>query len=209
MERGTSIEEAKEIFGKGFIGPSELLKYSKEMGIKMPETIPNILYTRSELGELSKDYLLVLGVSKFSSGDPLSLLSLRTQFGVNPDNFEPCFYNQDWYLRENFMTISLSNEWYIIRKSVFQNSRAQNPEQMSNDLRLPSAVQCAFAFFMNYFNTGEYLWEHDFVWCCDKDHNGDRIYVGKYNDITGINKNGFSIHRHLALRQCYGFIDII
>lgn len=54
---------------------------------------------------------------------------------------------------------------------------------------------------------GEKLWYHDFVWCSDVDHNGDRIYVGKYNDIDGVNKDGFSIHRHLALRLCYGCID--
>ncbi len=209
MERGTSIEEAKEIFGKGLIGPDELLKYSKQMGVNMPAKIPNIPYNLSELRERSEDYLLILGTSTISSGDPLSLLSLRTHFGVDPNVSEPCFYNQDWYLNEKFMTDQLSNDWYIIRKSVFQDSRAQNPEQMSDDFNLPSAVQCAFAFFMNFFNTGEYLWRHDFVWCNDKDHNGDRIYVGKYHDITGINNNGFSIHRHLALRQWYGFIDTI
>ena len=209
MERGTSIEEAKEIFGKGLIGPDELLKYSKQMGIKMPVKIPNIPFNPSELGERSEDYLLVLGTSTMSSGDPLSLLSLRTHFGVDPDVFEPCFYNQDWYLKEKFMADPLSDAWYMVRKSVFQDSRAQNPEQINADFKLPSAVQCAYAFFMNCFSTGEYLWEHDFVWCNDKDHNGDRIYVGKYNDITGINKNGFSIHRHLALRQWYGFIDTI
>lgn len=47
------------------------------------------------------------------------------------------------------------------------------------------------------------LWYHDFVWCEDLDHNGDRIYVAKYHDVDVINKNGFRIHRHLALRPCY------
>ena len=209
MERGTRIEEAKEIFGNCLIGPEELLKYSKQMGIKMPIKIPNIPFKPSELSERSEDYILVLGSSTMSSGDPISLFSLREYFGINPDVIEPCFYNQDWYLKEKFMTNPLTDNWYLIRRSVFENTRAQNPEQISAKLKLPSAVQCAYAFFMNYFYTGEYLWEHDFVWCNDKDHNGDRIYVGKYHDITGINKNGFSIHRHLALRQWYGSIDTI
>lgn len=210
MERGTSLEEAKKIFGKGLIGPDELLRFSKQMGIKASaKKIPIIPYSPLELRKYSEDYLLVLGTSTMSSGDPLSLLSLRAHFGVDPDVFEPCFYNQDWYLKENFMTDPLTDEWYMVRKSVFQNTRAQNPEQISAEFKLPSAVQCAYAFFMNYFSTSEYLWEHDFVWCNDKDHNGDKIYVGKYNDLTGLNKNGFSIHRHLALRQWYGFIDTI
>ena len=210
MERGTSLEEAKKIFGKGLIGPDELLRFSKQMGIKASaKKISIIPYSPSELRKYSEDYLLVLGTSTMTSGDPLSLLSLRAHFGFDPDVFEPCFYNQDWYLKENFMTDPLTDEWYMVRKSVFQNTRAQNPEQISAEFKLPSAVQCAYAFFMNCFNTSEYLWEHDFVWCNDKDHNGDRIYVGKYNDLTGLNKNGFSIHRHLALRQWYGFIDTI
>ena len=209
MERGTSLEEAKKIFGKALIGPDELLKFSKQMGVKTPAKSPIIPYELSELRKYSEDYFLILGTSTMSSGDPLSLLSLRAYFGVDPDVYEPCFYNQDWYLKEKFMTDTLTDSWYLIRRSVFQNTRAQNPEQINVQLKLPSAVQCAYAFFMNHFNTGEYLWEHDFVWCNDKDHNGDRIYVGKYHDITGINKNGFSIHRHLALRPWYGFIDTL
>lgn len=207
MERRTTIAEAKEIFGKGFIGPDELLKYSTQMGIQKPQQVPNIPYSISELSEYSEDYLLVLGTSKMSSGEQLSLLSLREHFGVDPGKFEPCFYNQDWYVKENFMTKPLTDAWYLVRKSVFEGSRAQNPELMGDDFKLPSAVLCAYAFFINSFCTSEYLWEHDFVWCNDKDHNGDRIYVGKYHDITGVNKNGFSIHRHLALRKWYGFID--
>ena len=31
--------------------------------------------------------------------------------------------------------------------------------------------------------------------------------LGKYHDVDGVNKNGFSIHRHLSLRPCYGCID--
>jgi hypothetical protein len=31
--------------------------------------------------------------------------------------------------------------------------------------------------------------------------------VGKCHDVDGINKNGFSIHRHLALRKCYGAVE--
>ena len=65
------------------------------------------------------------------------------------------------------------------------------------------------SLMLAYFARKEYLWWHDFVWCSDVDHNGDRIYVGKYHDIDGVNKNGFSIHRHLALRPCYGSVDYI
>ena len=67
---------------------------------------------------------------------------------------------------------------------------------------------CTYTFFVFYLCRHEKIWNHDFIWCSDRDHNGDRIYVGKYHDIDGVNKNGFSIHRHLALRPCYGAISI-
>ena len=64
-------------------------------------------------------------------------------------------------------------------------------------------------FFAYCFANEEYLWFHDFVWTQDVDHNDDRIYVGKYHDIDGKNKNGFSIHRYLSLRDCYGAISFV
>ena len=62
--------------------------------------------------------------------------------------------------------------------------------------------------FAYFYTNRKILWPYDFIWCSDFDHNGDRIYVGKYHDIDGVNKDGFSIHRHLALRICYASINI-
>jgi hypothetical protein len=80
------------------------------------------------------------------------------------------------------------------------------PESLLVAYTFPPAVLCAFAFFVNWFYNSECVWEHDFVWCKDVDHNNDRIYVGKYRDTNGLNKNGFSIHRHLAIKSWYGSI---
>jgi len=177
------------------------------MNITVTETVPEILYSKEELSKFANDYLLVLGCSKTSEGEPITLHSLRQHFGIDPDLSEPCFYNQDWYMKEDFMYKSLSDGWYLIRKTLFEESRAKNYDEMKNLYHLPSAVLCAFVFFANFFHNGEYLWKDDFVWCSDTDHSDDRIYVGRYNDINGLNKNGFSIHRHLKLKKWYGFID--
>jgi hypothetical protein len=98
----------------------------------------------------------------------------------------------------------------LIKKEVFDSSRAVMPGDLTQQgLNFPPAILCGYTFFAYYYSCNEYLWWHDFVWCCDTDHNGDRIYVGKYHDIDGVNKNGFSIHRHLALRPCYGSISAL
>lgn len=139
----------------------------------------------------------------------ITINQLREDFGIDPAISEPCFYNQDWYLKEGFAsTTATDGEWHVLPKNVRDEWRAKRPEDIESELasteRLPTAVTAAFTFFAYWHHTGgEKLWKHDFLWCSDRDHNGDRIYVGRYEDPDGINKNGFNIHRHLALRPSY------
>jgi hypothetical protein len=165
-------------------------------------------YSDSDLQKAaSEGYILIYGVENIN-GQSVTLRLLRDKFGVNPDVSEPCLYNQDWYLKEDFMNLTLNTQWYLIKKEVIEESRAVMPGDLTQrGLKFPLAILCGYTFFAYYFARNEYLWWHDFVWCFDTDHNGDRIYVGKYHDIDGVNKNGFSIHRHLALRPCYGSVN--
>ena len=188
------------------IGP-ETLKAASALGLQVPETAPEIPFSGKELEAKEGDYLLVLGVSTFTDGTPVTIRTLRDRFGLDPDASEPCFYNQDWYLKEDFIDVPMEEGWFLIRKNVYEDSRAVQPAELMKAHAFPPAVRCTYAFFAAWFTLGIRLWEHDFVWCSDTDHNGDRIYVGKYHDIDGVNKNGFSVHRHLALRPCYGCID--
>lgn len=208
MERDT-IEQIKQLFGANFIGPDELRPFIKRFGEDVELTVPEFNYPLDILNKCAKDYLLVLGTPSFGK-QKITLRTLRDAFGVNPDEAEPCFYNQDWYMHESFIDQSLEARWYLVKKQVVEESRAVMPEELlKNHMIFPTAILCAYTFFAYYFQTGAYLWYHDFVWCCDTDHNGDRIYVGKYHDVEGVNKNGFSIHRHLALRNCYAAINAI
>jgi len=139
----------------------------------------------------------------------ITLNQLREHFGIDPAASEPCFYNQDWYVKEDFAaTTATDGQWHVLPKVVREEWRAKRPDEIEAQLapqeKLPTAVDAAFTFFAHWHKTGgERLWEHDFVWCSDRDHNGDQIYVGRYSDPTGVNKNGFNIHRHLSLRPAY------
>lgn len=207
MER----EQIRQIFGVNYIGKEELKPFFNAMGYGEVDIQESpIEYCDSDLQKAAAEgYILIFGV-EIINGHRITLRSFRDKFGVDPDKSEPCLYNQDWYLKEEFMDRPLKTQWYLIKKEVFEESRSVMPEDLTQQgMNFPSAVLCGYTFFSYYFARNEYLWWHDFVWCSDKDHNGDRIYVGKYHDIDGLNKNGFSIHRHLALRSCYGSVNYL
>jgi hypothetical protein len=189
------------------VNTQELKSIAKEFPLLLPDKPPIVPYSSEDITKAGKDSILILGIPEWKDGKPLSLATMRDFFGIDPDISEPCFYNQDWYLKEDFIHHTLENKWYFIKKNIIEESRAVQPSELVKIYNFPTAILCAYTFFVWYFLNKEYLWEHDFVWCSDTDHNGDRIYVGKYHDIDGVNKNGFSIHRHLALRKCYGAID--
>ncbi|MEH2957660.1 hypothetical protein [Candidatus Merdisoma sp. JLR.KK006] len=202
MEKAT-LEKAKVIMGDNLIGSYEL----KRVGLFEVNDHPEIPYFVDDLETKKNDYFLILGVSKFANGKAVTIRHLKEIFGMDPNQKEPCFYNQDWYDKESFIDLPMKNEWFLIRKTVYENSRAVQPTDLMKQYTFPSAVRCTYAFFLVWLALGVKIWHHDFVWCSDTDHNGDRIYVGKYHDVDGVNKNGFSIHRHLGLRECYGCID--
>ncbi|MDP3900346.1 MAG: hypothetical protein Q8Q23_04670 [bacterium] len=208
--------QAKKIMGKNLIGPDELGLISSQLGIKDPSKvktrIPKINFSETQLKKSRKDYILILGVPKNKKGQWLTLNILRSHFGLDPKKSEPCFYNQDWYLKEKFAAKThLEFQWYLVRKKVITQTRGKDPQAIQKSLNsnesLPSAILSIFTFFAYYFHTkGEILWKYDFIWCLDKDKNGDRIYTGRYEDPKKINKNGFNIHRHLSIRPCYGAV---
>lgn len=205
------IKLARELFGVNFIGKDELAPFFMAMNLRAEDIRDQPIHFCDEvLNKAAEEgYILIYGVEHIN-GQDITLRFLRDKFGVNPDVSEPCLYNQDWYLKEDFINLPLNAKWYLIKKDVYEDSRAVMPDDLTQrDLNFPPAILCGYTFFAYYYARNEYLWWHDFVWCCDTDHNGDRIYVGKYHDIDGVNKNGFSIHRHLALRPCYGSVNCL
>lgn len=210
-----NIKQAEKIFKENFIGPEQLKRIARQMNI--PDLfsfgkIPPIKLTEKDAGKISKTNILILGIPRNTKGRKLTINEMRSFFGFDPGISEPCFYNQDWYLKEKLASqTTLKFKWYLINKNIFERTRGKNPQEIMKDFskreKFPLAVLAAFAFFAYWFlNKGEILWKNDFIWCDDKDKNGDRIYVGRYKDPKKINKNGFNVHRHLSLRSSHGAI---
>lgn len=211
----SNLSIARSLFGKDFIGAQELSGISSRLfgewiqPFPEPE-VPEVFLERARRS--AGAYLLILGPPPRVGG--LCLLDLRTRFGLDPAVSAPCFYNQDWYLHESFARVTtLKYEWNMIAKAIALDSRGEDPiawvAQKSEGLALPSALLCAYAFFANFLHSGGGgLWKSEYVWCSDVDHQGDQIYVGRYTDPAGVNKDGFSIHRHLRIRDYYGVAGI-
>ena len=182
------------------IGPEEL----KQLPFLSGENVdaPDIPFAKNVLAEYTNTHILIFTPRI----QWITLNGLREKFGIDPAQKEPCMYNQDWYLKEEFANLSLDGRWHLLRKNVLEDTRARRPEEIEASLigeGFPNAVTAAFTFFAWWHLKNEMLWRHDFLWCSDRDHNGDRIYVGRYEDPTGINKNGFNIHRYLTLGNTF------
>ena len=204
MERITALS----LFGDRFLGGDELRPLLRALGFpSLSLEEKPIPFDDDTLRKAASEGYILVWCPASLDGTAVTLRFLRDRFGIDPALSEPCFYNQDWYLAEAFMDRPLDDAWHLIRKDVLESSRAVQPtDLLQTGFCFPPAVLCAWVFFAWYYVRNQFLWWHDFVWCSDTDHNGDRVYVGKYHDIDGVNKNGFSIHRHLALRRCYGAV---
>ena len=209
MEGGTTLIRARELFGDYLLGPREIGAAGSRMELFVNPAAPPIPWTDEAMERYSSTHLLVLAVAQHNSGEAITLASLRKRFRTDPLN-PPCFYNQEWFLREAFfLSGELQPGWHLIEKAPNNQSRAQDPEKLAAALDsasiFPSAVLLAYVFLLFYLSRGgRVLWEHDYLWCADRDGNGDRIYVGHYHDPAGLSQSGFEIHRFLTLRDCYG-----
>lgn len=207
MER-SEYKEIKNLYGLNFIGPLELSLISENLGIINPNAynnlIPKIHYSQEELIIKSKSHILFLFVPFFIDKGILTICKLREHLGINPFQYEPCFYNQDWYLNEKFANEGLNKfSWNLIKKEVYDESRGLIPDEIEIK-PMNSALILTYLFFATYFHSNKILWEHDFIWTSDKDSNFDKVYVGRYLDKLGIANKGFSIHRHLSITKHYG-----
>lgn len=208
MERKATPEIAKKILGKDLIGFTELEMISGSLPLSIKISTPLFPYSIEFLEQHRETHLLILGLSQLKNGKPITIRTLREYFGFDPDVSEPCFYNQDWYLKENFIDSQLQNGWFLIGKDVIEETKGKDPSKLIKEHDLPSSIQCTFTFFVYWYCFQGPLWQNNYIWCSDLDHNGDRIYVGRYHDSSKINKNGFSIHRHLSINNSYGCVGI-
>lgn len=187
-------DDLKKIFGMDFIGKDELSLIS-HIQFDFTNQLPPIGQDSKKLSHFQGTHILILAIPTLINGRLLSTTMLKSLFGDQ-------FYNQDWYENEAFMEASFEAQWLLLPKNLSQATRGKLP---SSSDELLSAVLVAYGFLIYRQLTGIILWPNDYIWCSDTDSNNDRVYVGRYYDPLGINKCGFSIHRHLSIKSNYGW----
>lgn len=199
------VSTAKKIMGDNFIGMDELCSLSDVFDLETEFRIPSINFDENFLLEKNKTHLLLLCVSSFKNRNPVTIRNIRNIIIERKE--APFFYNQDWFLNESFIDEELTCQWILVSKSILRESRGCEPKEIKKKYPLYKAIELTYAFFVNYFvSGGEKLWNNDYVWCSDFDDKGDQIYVGRYTDASGLNADGFEIHRHLKIKMNYGVV---
>lgn len=150
---------------------------------------------------------LKLGQITFNSSDTLRIkCESKVCLSQLKKDYTDLFYPQDWYEKESFMDEYFMPGEYTIPKSIIKSSRGKNPKGAPGTKKtLYPASLVAYTFISLYKAHNEILWPNDYIWCTDLDSNGDQIYVGRYYDPLGLSKDGFSIHRHLTIKENYGW----
>lgn len=203
--------------GEAFIGFTDIEGKAGAMNLANDtsysfESFP-IPYSAAKLEKYKDTHFLFFVIPFHKDGTPVTILSLRNYFGCDPSIKEPCFYNQDWYIKEEFVSKKLEAGWCLLSRTLLDDTRGKPvAEVQSNPLigaGLPSALLCTYFFFLSYLVFGYPVWKHDYIWNQDTDHFGDQIYTGRYIDPSGINKNGWEIHRHLSIKQSYGALQLL
>jgi hypothetical protein len=213
MEGAASHSEARRIMGPNFLGPEEInctgLDFLYNSGSR---SLPSLPFKAEFLQSVAESHILIFGYKRTFSEELITLEFLRSKFSAEDFSKAPRFYSQDWYVKERFFLDEvLDNKWYLIKKKSIENLNGENPEVVCDNQSLfPKAILVAYTFFIWYFHKkGEILWKNNYIWCSDIDSRGDRIYVGRYSDVHGLSRDGFSIHRHLKLSSNHSFVDYI
>lgn len=195
----------KKKLGKNFIGPEEInlsckdfLQFSEEDYIKIPFS----------LDEIGSNELLILTSPTLKNKKSMTIANFKETFENSLHKDKVGFYNQDWYLNEKFFNENvLKLEWKRIPLHAEDQYRGVMPNHDVVD-NLPTAVLLVYTFFVYALMNEQILWPHDYLWCSDVDNENDKIYVGRYYDLSGLANPGFSIHRHLSIKSNYSFFTV-
>lgn len=184
-ELTTSQASAKKIMGKNFFGIKEAQKH---LGVNFSKRqlayMAKVPFPEETLRECKDTHILVAYA-------PTAIVTVRTKTASVklPPNHR-MFYQQDWYDNNAVGNDAGVLEWHLVRKISVPDSKSKTwPEQQ--DLidhgidEIPEANVMVYTIIGHFLNTGERLFEKEYVRTRTIDSNGYRVRVG-YFDARGL-----------------------
>lgn len=220
-EPGVEFQEAKEIFGKDFLGPEAAeATFGVELAQDELEQIETIPFTREELEQAKQlGMMLVLRVpriGKEKTAKPFSINTVRQAFKAGDKLGDPkkkksrVFYDQDWYDKESFATqLTPSLGWGLVMKEVLQESRSKNWDEQeevlkkwakdnkidASKVRRRTPVEIVYDTLLYYGTNKESLLETSWDWSGVQSSVGYFVHVGSFDSDglrVGYGARGYS-----------------
>ena len=208
-EVNIEFDEAREIFGKDFLGPETIkTTYGVELSPEELQEIENIPFTREDLEQVKQlGMMLVLRVPRLGEGKnekPLTIDQIREKFSGGDTLGDPkkkkkkMFYRkkgEGWYDNEAFATQETPKlGWGLVMKSVLPDSLGKNWDQQEDVLKSwakqnnidpalvkrRTPVEIAYDTFLYYGENKETLLEDKWDWSGVQSSGGYFVYVGHF-----------------------------
>lgn len=204
-EGDLEFQEARELFGKDFLGPEAALKtFGVSLTPEEIKTIERIPFSKAEL-EKAKELgmMLVLRVSHDKEGKPLTINRMREVLAGedklgNPDKKkQKLFYRQPgegWYNEEAFAKQAANLGWGLAMKAILEESRSKNWDEQEKvmqewakknnldpkSIRRRTPVEVTYDTLAYYGANKETLLEKDYDWTAAQFSDGLLVHVGRF-----------------------------
>ena len=209
-EINIEFDEAREIFGKDFLGPEAIqTTFGVELSADELKEVEDIPFTREELEQAKQlGMMLVLRVPRLGEGKterPLTIDSARELFTKGDTLGDPkkkkkkMFYRSKgdgWFDKEKFATQDTPKlGWGLVMKSVLPDSLSKNWDQQEEVLKKwakdnnidptlvkrRTPVEIAYDTLIYYGENKESLLENRYDWSGGQSSGGFFVYVGFFD----------------------------
>lgn len=195
-EPSVSQAKAREIMGKNFFGIKEAQKhfginFSKRQLVYMAE----IPFSEEMLRECKNTHVLVAYA-------PMAIVAVRAKTAtVKLPAKHRMFCQQDWYDNNAVGNDAGALEWHLIRKTSVPDSKPKTWQEQQNLLdskidETPEANVMVYTIIGHFLNTGERLFEKEYVRTRTLGSGGGRVHVGSF-DSEGLRVGNYWDDDHL------------
>ncbi len=185
-EPTSSQVKALEIMGTNFFGIEEAEKhFGLTLSKRQLAYMAEISFSEETLRACKNTHILVAYI-------PVSIVSVRAKTaGVKLPENHRMFYGQDWYDKNEVGNGVSALEWHLVRKTSVPDSKSktwQDQKSLVDSTKIdevPEANVMVYTIIGHFLNTGERLFEKEYVRTSTLDSDGFRVVVG-YFDSEGL-----------------------